>query len=81
MKDAPMSPPGPAQLARPREAISQFVGEVCRDLESQRVRLGAVDSVDQLIIAVTDTHKTLVEHGRTMGQFLQFVHNWRQDSP
>jgi hypothetical protein len=80
MNDAPMSRPDPAPLARPREAISHFVGEVCRDLEARKSRLESVDSVDQLISAATETHKTLVDHGRTMGQFLQFVQSWRQDA-
>ena len=80
MNDAPMPPADPAPLARPREAISHFVGEVCRDLESRKMRLEAVDDVDQLLSVATDTHKSLVDHGHTMGQFLQFVRNWRQDA-
>jgi hypothetical protein len=83
MKPVPASPPAPqtpAQLAGPRESITQFVAEVCRDLESSKVRLSAVDTVDELVVAATDTHKTLVDHGQTMGEFIQIVQNWRGDA-
>ena len=80
MKDAPMSPPEHAPLARPREAISHFVGDVCRDLQAKKNRLETAGTVDQLIQAATDTHKSLVDHGQTMGQFLQFVENWQMDA-
>jgi hypothetical protein len=77
MNDAPFASPGLPSLAKPREAILNFVGDVCTDLESKRNRLGAVQSVDQLISVATDTHKALVDHGHTMRQFLQFVQDWQ----
>ena len=80
MKDAPMSPPEHAPLARPREAISHFVGDVCRDLQAQKDRLETANTVDQLIRAATETHKALVDHGQTMGQFVQFVQKWQTDA-
>ena len=80
MKDAPMPPPEHAPLARPREAISHFVGDVCRDLEAKKSRLETAGSVDQLIEAAHDTHRSLVDHGQTMGQFLKFVQNWQMDA-
>ena len=83
MKDAPVLPNAPqtsAQLAGPRESITQFVDEVCRDLEASKDRLSGVDSVDELIVAATDTHKTLVDHGQTMGQFVQIVQRWREET-
>jgi hypothetical protein len=80
MKDAPMSPPEHAPLARPREAISHFVDDVCRDLEAKKNRLETAGTVDQLIAAATDTHKSLVEHGHTMGQYLRFVQSWQMDA-
>ena len=80
MKDAPMPPPEHAPLARPREAISQFVADVCRDLEAKKDRLETAGTVDQLIAAATDTHKSLVEHGHTMGQYLSFVQSWQMDA-
>jgi hypothetical protein len=83
MKDAPVLPDAPqasVQLAGPRESITQFVDEVCRDLELSKDRLSRVDSVDELIGAVTDTHRSLVDHGQTMGQFVRIVQNWRQES-
>ena len=43
MKDAPMSPPEHAPLARPREAISHFVGDVCRALKAQKDRQETAD--------------------------------------
>jgi hypothetical protein len=81
MKDAPVSssaPQGPDQLAGPRESITQFVAEVCRDLEASKLRLSGVDTVDELVVAAADTHKTLVDHQQTMGEFVQIVRNWRQ---
>ena len=80
MKDAPMPPPEHAPLARPREAISHFVADVCRDLEAKKNRLETAGTVDQLIAAATDTHKSLVEHGHTMGQYLHFVQSWQMDA-
>jgi hypothetical protein len=83
MKDAPdlpSSPQVPAQLAGPRESITQFVDEVCRDLGVSKARLSEVGTVDELVAAATDTHKTLIEHGQTMAQFVQIVQNWRQVS-
>ncbi|HKX98329.1 MAG TPA: hypothetical protein VJL86_01295 [Steroidobacteraceae bacterium] len=80
MKDAPLTPPEHAPLARPREAMSHFVEDVCRDLEAKKNRLEAAGSVDQLIEAATDTHKSLVDHGHTMGQFLKIVRNWQMDA-
>jgi hypothetical protein len=84
MKDARFlldGPPTPAQLAGPLESITHFVAEVCRDLEASKNRLSGVASVDELIVAATDTHKTLVDHGQTMGQFVQIVQDWRQETP
>jgi hypothetical protein len=81
MKDAPTFPSAlqtPDQLAGPRESITQFVAEVCRDLEASKVRLSEVDTVDELVVAASDTHKTLVDHQQTMGEFVQIVQNWRQ---
>ena len=80
MKDAPMTPPEHAPLARPREAMSHFVADVCRDLATKKNRLETAGSVDQLIEAATDTHKSLVDHGHTMGQFLKIVRNWQLDA-
>jgi hypothetical protein len=79
MKDAPATASAaqtPASLAGPRESITQFVAEVCRDLEASKVRLSTVDTVDELVVAATDTHKTLVDHEQTMGQFVQIVQKW-----
>jgi hypothetical protein len=81
MKDAPAFPSAPQtpdQLAGPRASITQFVAEVCRDLEASKVRLSEVDTVDELVVAASDTHKTLVDHQQTMGEFVQIVQNWRQ---
>ena len=80
MKDAPLTPPEHSPLARPREAMSHFVADVCRDLAAKKNRLEAAGSVDQLIEAATDTHKSLVDHGHTMGQFLKIVRNWQMDA-
>ena len=83
MKDAPdfpFVPQVPAQLAGPRESIAQFVEEVCRDLGASKARLSEVGTVDELVAAATDTHKTLMDHGQTMGQFVQIVQNWKQES-
>ena len=83
MKDAPVlpsAPQAPAQLAGPRESITQFVAEICRDLEASKVRLSGAGTVDELVLAATDTHKTLVDHEQTMGQFVEIVQNWRQES-
>ena len=77
----PSAPQTPAQLAVPRESLTQFVAEVCRDLEASKVQLSGVDSVDKLVAVATDTHKTLVDHGQTMGEFVQIVQNWRQETP
>ena len=81
MKDAPVLPSGrevPTHVAGPRESITLFVTEVCRDLEASKSRLSTVDTVDALIVAATETHKTLADHEQTMGQFVQFVQSWRQ---
>ena len=83
MKDALdfSSPPqAPTPLASPRESISQFVEEVCRDLGASKARISGVGTVDELVAAATDTHKALLEHGQTMGQFVQIVQNWKQES-
>ena len=83
MKDAldlPTNPQAPAQLAGPRDSIAQFVDEVCRDLGANRARLSGVETIEELVAAATDTHKTLAEHEQTMGHFVQIVHSWRQDS-
>jgi len=83
MKDAPISPSAlqtPAQLSGPRDSITQFVEEVCYDLEASRARLAEVESIDALVAATTDTHKTLDEHEQTMSQFVKIVNNWRQES-
>lgn len=69
-----------AQLKGPREALSQFVAEVCRDLESSHTRLSAASTAEQLVAVATDTHKTLVGHGQTMGEFVQIVRDWRHDT-
>jgi hypothetical protein len=68
------------QLKGPREALSQFVAEVCRDLESSHTRLSAVCTAEQLVEVATETHKTLVGHGQTMGEFVQIVRDWRHDT-
>lgn len=68
------------QLKGPREALSQFVAEVCRDLKSSHTRLSAADTTEQLVKAATDTHKVLVSHGQTMGEFVQIVQDWRHDT-
>ena len=83
MKDAAdlhSAPQAPTQLAGPRESITQFVDEVCRDLGASKARLSEVGTVDELVAAATDTHRTLVDHGQTMGQFVQIVQNWKQQS-
>ena len=49
MKDAPISPSAPqtpVQLSGPRDSITQFVEEVCYDLEASRARLAEVESID-----------------------------------
>jgi hypothetical protein len=69
-----------SQLKGPREALSQFVAEVCRDLESSHTRLSAADTTEQLVKVATDTHKVLVSHGQTMGEFVQIVRDWRHDT-
>jgi hypothetical protein len=68
------------QMKGPREALSQFVAEVCRDLESSHTRLTAADTTEQLVEVAVETHKTLVGHGQTMGEFLQIVRDWRRDT-
>lgn len=68
------------QLKGPREALSQFVAEVCRDLESSHTRLTAADTTEQLVEVAAETHKTLVGHGQTMGEFVQIVRDWRHDT-
>ena len=83
MSDAPIFPSAPqtqAQLSGPRDSITQFVEEVCYDLEESRARLADVESIDALVAATMDTHKTLVEHEQTMSQFVKIVQNWRQDA-
>lgn len=83
MKDAPIdasSLRGSRQLAGPREALSQFVAEVRRDLESSHVKLSAADTADQLCAVAVDTHRSLMSHGETMGEFVRIVQDWRQDS-
>jgi hypothetical protein len=78
--DLTAAPQALAQLAGPRESITQFVDEVCRDLGASKDRLSGVETIDELVMAATDTHKTLMEHEQTMGQFVQIVQNWRQAS-
>ena len=68
------------QLNGPREALSQFLAEVCRDLESSHSRLSAADTTEQLVKAATDTHKVMVSHGQTMGEFVRIVQDWRHDT-
>ena len=68
------------QLKGPREALSQFVAEVCRDLESSHIRLSAAATPEQLVEAAAHTHKTLVGHGQTMAEFVQIVQDWRHDT-
>jgi len=68
------------QLKGPREALSQFVAEVRRDLASSHTRLSAAATPEQLVEVATDTHKTLVGHGQTMGEFLRIVRDWRHDT-
>jgi hypothetical protein len=68
------------QLKGPREALSQFVAEVRRDLESSHTRLSAANTADQLVEVATETHKTLMGHGQTMGEFVQIVRDWRHDT-
>lgn len=68
------------QLKGPREALSQFVAEVRRDLEASHTRLTAADTTEQLVEVATETHKTLVGHGQTMGEFVQIVQDWRHDT-
>jgi hypothetical protein len=68
------------QLKGPREALSQFVAEVCRDLEASHSRLTAADTTERLVEVATQTHQTLVGHGQTMGEFVQIVRDWRHDT-
>ena len=68
------------QMKVPREALSQFLAEVCRELESSHTRVSAADSTEQLVKAATDTHKVLVSHGQTMGEFVRIVQDWRHDT-
>lgn len=68
------------RLKGPREALSQFVAEICRDLESSHTRLSAADTTEQLVKVATETHRTLVGHGQTMGEFVQIVQDWRHDT-
>ncbi len=63
---------------QPREALCQFVAEVRRDLELGHNQLTSSESVEQLISAATHTHRTLVDHGQTLGEYVQMVQNWRQ---
>ena len=65
-------------FAQPREALCQFVAEVRRDLELGHDQLTSSESIDQLIRAATHTHKTLVDHGQTLGEYVQMVQNWQQ---
>jgi hypothetical protein len=68
------------QLKGPREALSQFVAEVRRDLESSHTRLSSAVTPEQLVEVATETHKALVGHGQTMGEFVQIVRDWRHDT-
>jgi hypothetical protein len=68
----------PTQFEEPRKALCQFVAEVRRDLEDGHTRLSCSESVEQLISAATHTHKTLVGHGQTLGEYVEMVQNWRQ---
>ena len=67
-----------SDYVQPREALCQFVAEVRRDLELGHNQLTSSESVEQLISAATHTHKTLVDHGQTLGEYVQMVQNWRQ---
>ena len=83
MKDAPIdasSIRGSRQLAGPREALSQFVAEVRRDLESRQEKLSAADTAEELCAVAADTHRSLVDHGETMGEFVRIVKDWREAS-
>ena len=82
MNDAPIVPAAPqhtTQLKGTREALSQFVAEVCRDLQSGHTKLAAADTAEQLLTAATDTHKAMLDHGQAMGEYVQIVRNWRED--
>lgn len=78
MTNAPMNSDERApQFAEPRNALCQFVAEVCRDLEVGQNRLSRSETVEQLLEAATHTHKTLVDHGQMLGHYVQLVQNWR----
>ena len=68
----------PSHLDEPRKALCQFVAEVRRDLDDGHTSLSCSQTVEQLILAATHTHKTLVDHGQTLGEYVQMVVNWRQ---
>ena len=68
----------PTQFEEPRKALCQFVAEVRADLEAGHTRLTSSETVEQLISAATHTHKTLVDHGQTLGEYVQMVQSWRQ---
>ena len=82
MNDSPMFPtvqPNTLSLKGPREALGQFVADVCRDLESRQMSLLAADTGEQLIAVADDTYKTLVSHAQNMGEYVQVVRGWRED--
>ena len=82
MTDAP-TPNGivtTKQIEEPQKALCQFVAEVRADLEVGHTRLSSSETVEQLITAATHTHKTLVDHGQTLGEYVQMVQNWRQQA-
>jgi len=62
----------------PRAALCEFMAEIRRDLELGHNDLSSSETVEQLIVAAIQTHKTLVDHGQTFGQYVQMVRNWRQ---
>jgi hypothetical protein len=70
----------PAPFAKPREALIQYVAEVRRDLEAGHEKLSSSETVEQLIVAATHTHQTLVDHGQALGEYVQMVQSWRQST-
>jgi hypothetical protein len=82
MNDSPMPPkvqPDTISVKGPREALGQFVADVCRDLESRQMTLLAAGTGEQLIAAADDTYKTLVSHAQNMGEYVQVVRDWREN--
>jgi hypothetical protein len=76
----PTEPVIPAHFEKPREALIQYVAEVRRDLEAGHEKLSSSETVEQLIVAATHTHQTLVDHGQTLGEYVQIVQSWRQST-